>query len=357
MPLKKNWPDLARIIILLGLLALASLTACSQQKNEPVYRTQIFAFGTLVELSLFGVDEQKSERLSSEIRVMMEDFHQRWHAWQTGPLTQLNAALAQHSHADVDEEQARLLAQALQLAKASNGLFHPALGDLISLWGFHNDELPQSPPNGTDIQKTLGNIPKIGEISVNTDTISTARPETTHFDLGGFAKGVIVDRTIEWLRQQGIENAIVNAGGDLRAIGAAGKRPWRIGIRHPRDSGVFASLTIEGDEAIFTSGDYERYFDYAGKRYHHILDPRTGYPADSIASVTVVHSDGATADAAATALFIAGPKQWRQTARAMGIEHVMIIDRHNKVYITPALAKRMEYESSPAPSIEIQELP
>ena len=100
---------------------------------------------------------------------------------------------------------------------------------------------------------------------------------------------------------------------------------------------------------MFTSGDYERYFEYGKQRYHHILDPRTGYPADKTTSVTVIHHDSATADAAATALFIAGPDQWPVIARDMGIEQVMLIDKQGQIFMTPDMAERIELADTTSP--------
>jgi len=170
-------------------------------------------------------------------------------------------------------------------------------------------------------------------------------------DLGGFAKGYAVDRAIERLQALGIRNAIVNAGGDLRAIGRHGKRPWHIGIRHPRKPGIIAAVDVQGDESVFTSGNYERFFDYQGVRYHHIIDPRSGYPARGTLSVTVIHPDAGTADAAATALFVAGPKGWRQVARRMGLQQVMLIDSEMRVHITPAMRKRVFFKGKKLPEI------
>ncbi|PCH59571.1 MAG: thiamine biosynthesis protein ApbE [Gammaproteobacteria bacterium] len=349
------------VSFLFALILLSGVVACSSNDDEPIYRNQILAFGTIVEVTLFDIDETEGDRLSKDIREMMEEFHHHWHAWQPGPLTALNNALSQTGYSKISAEDGQLIAQSLTLAKTSEGLFNPILGKLIALWGFQGEETPLSPPSKQNIEEAMTLIPSIDKFTINSDDkgthLSVASGKPIHFDLGGFAKGVIVDRSIEYLRRQGVNNAIINAGGDLRAIGSAGERPWRIGIRHPRDLGVFASITINKDESIFTSGDYERYFEYEGKRYHHIIDPRNGYPADSVASVTVLHHDSATADAAATALFIAGTQQWQRIAKSMGVEHVMLIDKENKVYLTPELAQRMEYEVSPPPVVEIRELP
>ncbi len=106
-----------------------------------------------------------------------------------------------------------------------------------------------------------------------------------------------------------------------------------------------AGLDVSGDESVFTSGDYERNFNWKGKRYHHIIDPRTGYPAVGTKSVTVIHSDAATADAAATALFVAGPDGWYNIAQKMGIKYVLLIDSNDKAHMNPAMRKRLKLDS------------
>ena len=110
---------------------------------------------------------------------------------------------------------------------------------------------------------------------------------------------------------------------------------------------------MQGDESIVTSGDYERYFEYKGKRYSHILDPRSGYPATGASSVTVLHDNATTADAASTALMVANKTEWRQVARAMGIKELMRISRDGTVQMTPALARRLRFEINPTPQVEI----
>jgi len=155
---------------------------------------------------------------------------------------------------------------------------------------------------------------------------------------------------IQTLQELGIDNAIINAGGDLRAIGKRDNHNWTVGIRHPREKGIIASIEINQDESVFTSGDYERFFEYKKKRYHHIIDPRTGYPAEDVISVTVIHPNATVADAAATALFIAGPQQWHAIARSMGIKLVMMIDDKRNIYMNPAMAQRLMFEPNYGPN-------
>jgi thiamine biosynthesis lipoprotein len=162
---------------------------------------------------------------------------------------------------------------------------------------------------------------------------------------------------IDLLRSRGIGNAIVNAGGDLRAIGRHGNRPWRIGVRDPRGEGVLAAIDTEGDESVFTSGDYERYFVYQGRRYHHIIDPRDGYPTQGVTSVTVIHREAALADAAATALFVAGPGDWPRVAALLGVEQVMLVETSGTIQMTPEMEARTWLMPDPKPEVTIRRLP
>jgi thiamine biosynthesis lipoprotein len=166
-------------------------------------------------------------------------------------------------------------------------------------------------------------------------------------DLGGYAKGYSVGRAIQLLEQKGIDNMIVNVGGDLCIRGKHGARPWRIGIRHPDNTGALASIELQGAICVFTSGDYQRFFDFEGKRYHHIIDPRTGYPAQRTRSVSVIAGDPVLADAAATALFVAGPRGWTTIAASMGVDDVLLLDDSDTAYVTPGLAEQLTYVQRP----------
>ena len=128
----------------------------------------------------------------------------------------------------------------------------------------------------------------------------------------------------------------------MRAIGSRAGTPWRIAIKKPTGTGVLGVIKTDTDESIFTSGDYERNFVHEGVRYHHIIDPRSGYPVEGVSSVTVIHADATTADAAATALFVAGPKDWHRIARQLGIKYVLMIDAEGTLHMNPAMQDRIE---------------
>jgi WD40 repeat protein len=151
----------------------------------------------------------------------------------------------------------------------------------------------------------------------------------------------------------GIKNAIINLGGDLKAIGKKGKKNWFVGIRHPSGTGVLAAVAINDGESVMTSGNYERYYENKSKRYSHIIDPTTGKPATDFTSVTVIDTNGTLADAAATALTVAGKQDWHRIATQMGVKYVMLVDQAGTVYFTPAMAKRIQFQPDQLPKIVI----
>ena len=338
------------IVLLLSLVA----TACSQD-NGDVFHDQFFAFGTLIDLTLYDVDPATARQASEHIEQDFRDMHITWHAWEPGILSTFNEQLASQETATADPSILPLLREANRLSQLSNGLFNPVIGELVALWGFHDNPLPIGTlPDEDTLKKLVAQLPSAADITIEGNRISTRNP-AARYDLGAFAKGYAIDRAIEHLRELGIRHAIINAGGDLRAIGRHGDRPWRIGIRHPRQPGILASVEIEGDTSVFTSGDYERFFEIDGTRYHHIIDPRTGHPADETTSVTVIYDNAATADAAATALFVAGPDEWFTVARGMGIRQVMLVDKNGVIHMNPAMQSRIRFEPGINAEIRLSE--
>lgn len=337
--------------VLAGLLVLF-VSACSTAP-EPVHREQVLAFGTLVDITLWGVDEETAQQASAAVIQTLNQLHRTWHAWEPSALTRINQRLAAGLSADVEPAMLEVIRRAQQQSRASQDLFNPAIGRLVELWGFHNEErLVTAPPDPKRINALLHPPARMTDLHITERQVRSSNPHV-QLDFGAYIKGYGVDLAIEKLRSYGINNAIVNAGGDLRAIGRHGQRPWKIGIRHPRAAGMIASLDIQGDESVFTSGDYERYFDYQGRRYHHIIDPRTGYPATGAIAATVVSANAAQALGASTALMVAGPQDWLPLLAALGIDKAMLIDAQGKVYITARLNQRLHFESNFKPEIVV----
>jgi thiamine biosynthesis lipoprotein len=325
------------------------LTACD---NEPRARQATFyAFGTEVDVSLFGVDDSTANSTVDVLEKTFSNVNNTWHAWQPSTLTRINEAIASGKTITIQDDVAQLIILASSLASKSHHLFNPAAGKLFELWGFHQDDWFEShpPPSKEQINNWLASSPTMEDIHIENGGLSSC-DSTVKLGFGAFAKGYAVDKAIAALQQQGIKDAIVNIGGDLRAIGSHGKRPWVIGIRHPRQDGIIASIALHGDESVFTSGDYERFFIYEGKRYPHIIDPRTGYPADETMSVTVLHSNASLADATATALFVAGD-DWPTIAKSMGVEHVMLVKPDGQIEMSPKMVDRIQLINNHKPVI------
>lgn len=325
-----------------GLLLIALLLLGGCEKDQPVYNSRFLAFGTLTDISIVGIPRKRAE---SAVDTLEDDFaimHKAWHAWAPGPLTRTNNLLAEGVRFAVPPSVLTLMKKSRELARQSDQLFNPAVGRLIRLWGFQSDTIKdQRPPDDAAIAKLLEANPSMEDIQIDGIHAQCSNP-AVQLDFGAIGKGYGIDLAIEHLKEMGIKNAIVNSGGDLRAIGSRSGHPWRIAIRSPSGSGTLGFLYVSGDESVFTSGDYERNYLWQGTLYHHIIDPRTGYPARGTRSVTVIHENATVADAAATALFVAGPKNWHRIAKQMGIKYVLLIDEHNVVHMNPAMQKRVQ---------------
>jgi thiamine biosynthesis lipoprotein len=340
----------------LPVLLAVLLLACHAQSPVVETKDTIMAFGTTVNVTLLDVPPQSKKAVLKRINDEIDYLHYAFHAWKPGPIGRINQLLAAAGEFTANPSVIPLLLKSQQLARESHDLFNPAIGKLLDLWGFHDDFPPQGPPpDPAAIEALVKQHPSLSDLNIQGVRINNTNP-AVKLDMGAIAKGYAVDYVIKTLKAEGINNALINAGGDLKVLGQHGDRPWHIGIRDPRGAGVIASTDVYDGEAMFTSGDYANYYDYQGKRYHHILDPRTGYPASQTRSVTVINKDGTRADAAATALFVAGPEQWTAIAKDMGISEAMLIDSNGVIYMTPQMHKRLKLEK-PVKDVRVVALP
>ncbi len=346
-----------RLLIITTILAGLLQTGCDSVENSPPVSThhttahltehdaQFYIFGTEVALLLRGIDADRAEQLFATVNDELMQFHHAWHPWQPGELEDLNQAIARGDSGRVSERTLNMLQQARQLSAQSQGYFNPAIGGLIRLWGFHTDRFPitTAPPDPAAIDEWLRAKPVMDDLVLDDVTVSSSNPHV-RLDVSGFAKGFAVDRVIEMLRHEGVPAALVNAGGDLRGYGEMAQ-PWRIAIRDPVGGDVLAGVTIKGDEAIFTSGNYIRFKQYDGHRFSHILDASTGYPVDHIISATVIAANGGVADAAATALAVSGESALESLMSQMNLSHVLLIDESGCAHLDRRMLQRIEWVS------------
>jgi len=279
-------------------------------------------------------------RIEAEFRQADRD----WYAFGTGELAAVNARLARGEPAPVSAALAPLIRRAIELHALSGGRFDPGVCALVRLWQFDSEEALASaagPPPADEIRALRARQATLADLRFDGRTLAADRPLC--IDLGGMAKGTALAAAGRILASQGIGNALVDIGGSTQlAIGSRGERPWTIGILHPRKNRVLARLALAPGEAASTSGDYER--GYVGEdehRYHHILDPRTGEPTTGAAAVTVVSRDPETADAASTALMVAGPDDFVAVAAALGVDTALLITTAGELLATPAMTARL----------------
>jgi thiamine biosynthesis lipoprotein len=331
------------------------LTACT----PPLHKQQSYVFGTLVEVTVYGEDEARAQQATDAVLHEFDRMHRTFHAWEPGLLEDLNAAITKASPAhparvEVSPELAAMLSDATRLAGLGDNLFNPAIGNLIRLWGFHTDTFEPHLPDPQAVARLVAARPQLSDLRISGNQVETGNA-AVRIDLGGYAKGYALDRAAAILKAQGVHNALVNIGGNILALGQKGGKPWKVGIQHPRRAGALATLALRDGEAIGTSGDYQRFFEVAGKRYCHLIDPRTGQPADQAQAVTVIahgpHA-GTLSDVASKPLFIAGPTDWPRMAAKMGIDEVLFVAADGSLAATRAMQARATWEN-PAPAVRV----
>jgi len=310
---------------------------------------QLHAFGTLVGISIFGSDANTANAASSAVQAEFLRIDADWYPWPKpgnappGELRRLNQAIASRQTIVVSADLADIIRRATGLEAASRGRFNPAIGALTALWGFDDaDSLQRPPPDAAALAELDLSRMTTRELHWAGNELSSDS-NTLVIDLGGIAKGAILDLSARILRQHGVHNAIVNIGGDLIVLGRVRDRAARIGIRSPSADDILGWLAIADGETVVTSGDYERFFEFEGRRYQHILDPRTGHPVSHTSSVTVIHRDPLLADAAATALVVAGEADFDEVCRLLHIEQALLISAAGDVRLTAAMQKRVNW--------------
>lgn len=299
----RRHPDRRRFLALgVGALVVASLPRALSIRR--LVRRTVPIMGTIAEL---GVVEGDVARAEAAIDAALEELYRVDRTMtrfsRHSEVGRANLAAAAGAVA-LSEPTATVLAEALRWAEHTDGAFDPCLGEAMALWDVtHRHE----PPLEREYRRFAGarlfrhlELERRG----GTPAVHFASPEIA-LDLGGIAKGYAVDRAVDALRAHGIRDALVNVGGDLYAMGVSERGdPWRVGLQSPFRPGEIIAAFPVSDGAVATSGDYVRYFDYHGRRYHHLLDPATGEPRRTPChSLTVAAATCMTADAAATALY------------------------------------------------------
>lgn len=289
---------------LIWIFMIAALLSGCAPKEET---STLFCMDTVMEFRLWGGNAAEGIQ---QLTGLMQQLEKTWSA--TDADSDLNRGLADEA----------LLIRAEQMKGRTQGAFDPKLGSVMGLWGFYDKNYRVPAP----------------------EEIAAVQPQ---WDLGGVIKGYAGDLAVKELEKLDIQRGILNLGGNVQTYGEKPDgSPWQVALQNPDGGAYLGVISVRGAKAVVTSGDYQRYFEENGARYHHILDPKTGCPADSgLSSVTVICDDGFTADALSTALFVMGLEQgshhWRQTG---DFEAVFVLT-NGEVYATEGVAlSGCEYE-------------
>ena len=345
-----KWP--LRLLVIIAIIVVG-VFGMRTLKQEPLYHSQSYVFGTLVDISIYGETEDRAKFFANKILQDFQNLHNQLHAWkpasnnQPSELGVLNAAFANGKKPiEISPQLANMLTDATALSVRSQGLFNPAIGHLIGTWGFQRDEFSAINIDDTKIKALVKANPRMTDIVIKDNTAYSNNPEVK-LDLGGYAKGYALDIAATYLREQKVKNALINIGGNIIAIGKHGDMPWRVGIQHPRKPAAIATLDLADGWAIGTSGDYQRYFMLDSKRYCHIIDPRDGYPAQHTQAVTVLippqKNAGVLSDVASKPIFIAAAQDKAKTAAMLGIQYFMMIDAHSNIFVSKALMDKLDW--------------
>ncbi len=329
--------------LLCSLIVVFNLSGCDRSADISFNKT-IYSFGTLVEVELYADNASQADDAFDLIQQDLDFMHKNWHAWEPGALGRVNQLLPTGEWFAISPSMVKLISRAQEISLLTDNLFNPAIGQLIAAWGFHRDEPAFDPASHSTIRSLVEAAPSMEDIEFDGIRIRSTNP-VVQLDLGAFAKGYGLGVIADHLQTAGFNDFVLNAGGDLVVSGQhrQGNRPWRIGIRNPEKQTVLATVEVAPGEGVFTSGDYERFYTQDDKKRHHIIHPVTGLPATGTRAVTVVSSDPGLADAAATALLVAGKDGWIDIANRLGISAIMLIDDSNTIYMTESMAKRVQF--------------
>ena len=289
--------------------------------------------GTRVSVELWADDEVRGRGLVAEV---MREYRRVDDGMSTykpdSEISRVNARAAEAPMA-IGDELFGLVERSLELSAMSGGAFDITYDSVGYLYDFRARQRP------TDRQIEE----RLDAVDYRHVVLDRAR-RTIYFDsagvrinLGGIAKGYVVERAAAMLRQHGVEHALLNAGGDTRVIGDRRGQPWIVGIRHPRVADEVVTRLPLVDEAISTSGDYERYFEENGRRYHHIINPATGRPTEGILTVTVIGPDGTLTDGLDTAIFVLGAEKGLELIESYPDYETIIVDAAGKVFYSKGL--------------------
>ncbi len=308
------------------LVASAVLSPVAAPGAEPrgeTIKRAASVMGTDLEATFYGIDAKEADRAFKAVVAEFRRIDRELSEWKGNTYVSEINKNAGSAPVVVPPELFKIISAAMTVSGITDGAFDITWASLWGLWDFSPGS--HKVPDPAEVKRRLKNVNyRDVALDAGKKSVMLKRPGMA-MGLGGIAKGYAVDSAMSILDGMGIKNVIIKAGGDMRVQGSAGEKTWEIGIRHPRKKDKLLATVPLKDVSISTSGDYERFFMKDGVLYHHIIDPRTGYPARGCRSVTIVGPDTTTTDALSTAVFVMGPeKGLALVERLKGIEAIIV---------------------------------
>jgi thiamine biosynthesis lipoprotein len=312
--------QLAALLVVILLIVVFATRRRETSESSVEHR---IAMGTLVSVTVSAPDARVRDAAMAAAFAEVDRVDSLTSRYFEGSdISRLNESAGGYAEQRVDPEVADIISASLAISKATDGAFDITIAPVVELWSV--DEEGFEPPSPEAVARGLAHV-DWRAVRVDTAACTVSAPPGTRLDLAGIAKGYAVDRAVSALLRAGVTTGVVDAGGD---VGFAGTPPhpegWYAGVQRPRGEGLLGVLLLDGG-SVATSGDYQHYAIVDGVRYHHLLDPSTGYPARGVMSVTVAADHAITADALATAIFVMGAEKGMAfVERTPGVEALIV---------------------------------
>jgi thiamine biosynthesis lipoprotein len=319
-----------------AVLAIPLLLSCKQEISS----RQEYVLGTICTINLF---EQGTDPLYDELFARLRELEGILSANRDDTNLSAINAKAGITPQQGSQETIEVLTKAMEIARATDGAFNPAIGPLVKLWGIGTEFAHVPTAKEIEEARSLSAWRDV-EINAQENRVYLPKPGM-RLDLGGIAKGYAADEIVSILKSRGITRAIIDLGGNVLAYGEKAKgTPWTVGIRNPETNRGDPVLVMKiANQSVVTSGIYERFFEDQGKHYHHILDTETGMPAETgLLSVTIISDSSITADALSTSAFVLGLQRGMAFVNTVSGTEAVFITRDNRIYATKGIVSQLE---------------
>ena len=344
----------AGVWFVLVVLVLVPLAGCSNTPEEPETRTQLI-LGTTVTVRIYeGATETAFKRSFERVREIEERMSTNTTDYSSTELIEVNRAAGERP-VRVSEDTFYVVRRALEYSRMTDGAFDVSIEPLVDLWGIGTEYA--AVPSEEEIAERLEKV-DYRKVRLDHEEQTIYLPEEgMGLDVGGIAKGYAAEEVARILREEGIEHALLDFGGNILAIGVKpdGSR-WKIGIQNPQESrGEFLGIVEDEAMTVVTSGNYERYFEKDGVRYHHIIDSRTGYPARTgLSSVTIVADDSTEADTLSTAVYVMGVERGAELIESLDGIEAAFVTKARSVYMTSGMPGSLDITNEAFEIVDIE---